>query len=89
MLISVPRIYERVYAKLQETLAASAFKTRLFDAAQAVGWRRFCKAAGLAAAPAGEGSAWAALDPLLWPLLEPLVAADRCGRSLAGGCGWP
>ena len=73
VLISVPRIYERVFGRLQEALAGSAFRTRLFEAAQAVGWRRFCKAQGLPLAR-GEGSAWAALDPLLWPLLERLVA---------------
>lgn len=82
VLISVPRIYERVFAKLQETLAGSAFKTRLFEAAQAVGWRRFCRAQGLPLA-AGEGSAWAALDPLLWPLLDRLVA--RTLRAQFGG----
>ena len=73
VLISVPRIYERVFGRLQEALSGSALKTRLFEAAQAVGWRRFCKTQGLPLA-AGEGSAWAALDPLLWPLLDRLVA---------------
>ena len=82
ILVSVPRIYERVFAKLHESLAGSAFKTRLFHAAQAVGWRRFCKAQGLALA-AGEGSAWAAFDVLLWPLLERLVA--RKLRARFGG----
>jgi long-chain acyl-CoA synthetase len=80
VLISVPRIYERVFAKLQEALAESALKTRLFEAAQAVGWRRFCQAQGL---PLAEGSAWAALDPLLWPLLDRLVA--RTLRAQFGG----
>lgn len=82
VLISVPRIYERVFGKLQESLAGSAFKTRLFHAAQAVGWRRFCKAQHLALAD-GEGSAWAMLDPLLWPLLDRLVAGKL--RAQFGG----
>ena len=82
VLISVPRIYERVFAKLQERLAGSAVRTRLFEAAQAVGWRRFCRAQGLPLA-AGEDSAWAALDPLLWPLLDRLVA--RTLRAQFGG----
>jgi long-chain acyl-CoA synthetase len=43
ILISVPRIYERVYDKLQELLAGSALKLWLFERAQAVGWRRFCR----------------------------------------------
>lgn len=79
VLISVPRIYERVFGKLQESLAGSAFKTRLFQAAQAVGWRRFCKAQRLTLAD-GEGSAWAVLDPLLWPVFEQLVAGKLRAR---------
>ncbi|MDB5938257.1 MAG: AMP-dependent synthetase and ligase, partial [Polaromonas sp.] len=82
VLISVPRIYERVFGKLQESLAGSALKTRLFQAAQAVGWRRFCKAQRLALAD-GEGSAWAVLDPLLWPVFERLVAGKL--RAQFGG----
>jgi long-chain acyl-CoA synthetase len=82
VLISVPRIYERVFAKLQETLATSPLKTRLFEATQAVGWRRFCRSQGLPLA-AGEGSAWAWLDPMLWPLLDRLVA--RTLRAQFGG----
>ncbi|SFC77684.1 long-chain acyl-CoA synthetase [Polaromonas sp. OV174] len=73
ILVSVPRIYERVFAKLQETLAGSVFRTRLFDVAQAVGWRRFCRVQGLPLAE-GERSSWAALDALLWPVLDGLVA---------------
>ena len=82
ILISVPRIYERVFAKLQEALAVSSFKMRLFHAAQAVGWRRFCRAQGLALAE-GEGSAWAAFDSLRWPVLDRLVA--RTVRAQFGG----
>jgi len=79
VLISVPRIYERVFGKLQESLAGSVFKTRLFQIAQAVGWRRFCKAQRLELAD-GEGSAWAVLDPLLWPVLDRLVAGKLRAR---------
>ncbi|MEO8012784.1 MAG: AMP-binding protein [Polaromonas sp.] len=82
VLISVPRIYERVFGKLQESLAGSALKSRLFHAAQAVGWRRFCRAQHLTLAD-GEGSAWAMLDPLLWPLLDRLVAGKL--RAQFGG----
>ena len=82
VLISVPRIYERVFAKLQEALGASSFKMRLFHAAQAVGWRRFCGAQNLALAK-GEGSAWSAFDSLLWPVLDRLVA--RTLRAQFGG----
>jgi long-chain acyl-CoA synthetase len=82
VLVSVPRIYERVFAKLQESLAVSPLKTRLFLATQAVGWRRFCSGQKLPLAP-GEGSRWAWLDPLLWPLLDRLVA--RTLRAQFGG----
>ena len=73
VLISVPRIYERVFARLHESLAGSRFRTGLFEAAQAVGWRRFCRLQDLPLAE-GERSVWAALDRLVWPLLERLVA---------------
>ena len=82
VLISVPRIYERVFGKLQESLAGSALKSRLFHAAQAVGWRRFCKVQHLTLAD-GEGSAWSMLDSLLWPLLDKLVAGKL--RAQFGG----
>ena len=82
VLISVPRIYERVFAKLQESLVGLPFKARLFHAAQAVGWRRFCEAQGLKP-KAGEDSAWSVLDPLLWPVLDRLVG--RKLRAQFGG----
>jgi len=70
VLISVPRIYERVHAKVQEMLAASPPKQRLFRAAQAAGWRRFARAQGLATEQRGP----ALLDAIAWPLLDRLVA---------------
>lgn len=81
VLISVPRIYERVQARIQEALAASPLKAKLFALAQAVGWRRFCREQGLPA----EASPWAALDGLLWPLLRSLAAQpllDQFGGRL-------
>ncbi len=43
ILVSVPRIYERFYAKLQEMLGRSGCLTRLiFAATQKVGWHQFC-----------------------------------------------
>ncbi|WP_313076258.1 long-chain fatty acid--CoA ligase [Melaminivora sp.] len=76
VLVSVPRIYERVHAKVLETLSTSPFKKRLFDAAQDKGWRRFRARQGLAPEPLGDAAArggWARLLP--WPLLRALVAA--------------
>ncbi|MBC5782131.1 long-chain fatty acid--CoA ligase [Ramlibacter sp. USB13] len=70
ILVSVPRIYERVYAKVQAMLEASPAKHRLFAWAQAVGWRRFCRAQKL---PLEQGGS-ALVDALAWPLLSRLVA---------------
>ena len=78
----MPRIYERVFAKLQESLVGLPLKTRLFHAAQAVGWRQFCEAQGLKL-KAGEDSAWSVLDPLFWPVLDRLVG--RKLRAQFGG----
>ncbi len=77
VLISVPRIYERVHAKLQEMLATSPFKQRLFEAAQAKGWQRFRAEHGLTP-PNADDAAQAAKAGLLrflpWALLRALVA---------------
>jgi long-chain acyl-CoA synthetase len=70
-LVSVPRIYERFYAKMQEKLAQSSGSTQfLFKLAQSVGWRRFARAQGLP--DGGRGSKL--IDALLWPVLKNLVA---------------
>jgi long-chain acyl-CoA synthetase len=72
ILISVPRIYERVYARINEQLAAgSPLKRKLFDLAVDVGWSRFEHSQGR-----GE---W---HPrlLLWPLLKALVANKIMAR---------
>lgn len=70
VLISVPRIYERVFAKVQEVVSTSPMKARLFAWAQAVAWRRFCRQQGLPVESAAAG--WA--DALVWPVLQRLVA---------------
>ena len=79
ILVSVPRIYERVYGQVQTVLAASPWKQRLFEHAVRVGWRRFCRAQGLPL----EHPAPAWLDALQWPLLDRLVA--RTLRAQFGG----
>ena len=79
ILVSVPRIYERVYARLQAMLAGSAAKSRLFAWAQAVGWRRFCRTQHLPI----ETRMPALADALVWPLLDRLVA--RPLRAQFGG----
>jgi long-chain acyl-CoA synthetase len=84
LLISVPRIYERVYgavsAKLEE---GSPLKRKLFGFTVETGWARFQH-------QQGRGS-WK-ISFLLWPLLQKLVAKkvlDRLGgrlrAALSGG----
>ncbi|MGB5259292.1 MAG: long-chain fatty acid--CoA ligase [Gammaproteobacteria bacterium] len=66
LLISVPRIYERVYNKIQAGLAEkSPLARKLFNLAVDVGWQRFEHRQGRAG--------WSPLF-LLWPLLDKLVA---------------
>ena len=73
VLISVPRIYERVQAKINEQLTGGV-KAKLFRLAVVVGWARFLHQQGR--------GAW---QPklLLWPLLRSLVA-DKVLAKLGG-----
>jgi long-chain acyl-CoA synthetase len=65
-MISVPRIYERVYNKIQAGLAEkSPLATRLFNLAVDTGWKRFLHRQGR--------GGWHPVF-LLWPLLNKLVA---------------
>ena len=76
-LISVPRIYERVYGRIQDGLAKKSPLARLlFNLAVRVGWRRFEHAQGRAV---WHPELW------LWPLLHKLVARtviDKLGGRL-------
>jgi long-chain acyl-CoA synthetase len=88
ILISVPRIYERVYAAIKARLAEGPyFRSRLFEKAVEVGWRRFEHSQGRAG--------WSA-SFLLWPLLDALVASKIRARlggnlraALSGGAALP
>jgi long-chain acyl-CoA synthetase len=88
ILISVPRIYERVYNKIQAGLAEkSRLAAGLFNLAVNTGWARFLH-------EQGRGP-WK-LSFLLWPLLNKLVAgkilAKLGGRmrvAVAGGAPLP
>jgi long-chain acyl-CoA synthetase len=77
VLVSVPRIYERVYGRIQDGLAKKKpLAKKLFDLAVRVGWRRFERAQGRAS--------WHP-ELLLWPLLHKLVAGnvtDKLGGRL-------
>ena len=68
VLISVPRIYERVYARIQDGLEKKgALAKLLFNLAVQVGWRRFERAQGRVG--------WHP-ELVLWPLLHKLVAGN-------------
>jgi long-chain acyl-CoA synthetase len=74
-LIAVPRIFERVYGRLNEQMAAkSAFARLLFDTAISVGWRRFLWQQGR--------QGWRP-SLMLWPLLRKLVAS-KISSKLGG-----
>ncbi|AFU46122.1 AMP-dependent synthetase and ligase [Acidovorax sp. KKS102] len=75
VLVSVPRIYERIHAKLIEKLSPTPWKMQLYEAAQNKGWARFCAAQRLPA-PTPDASSQAAgwMAALPWPVLHALVA---------------
>ncbi len=81
LMISVPRIYERVYNKIQAGLAEkSPLATKLFNLAVDTGWKRFLHRQG-------RGS-WHPVF-LLWPLLNKLGGRQDHGktrRQYAPGC---
>jgi len=75
IIISVPRVFERVHRKIRHILAAGpAWKRRLFDLTIDIGWRRFLHSQG-------RGD-WSPIF-LLWPLLDWLVA-KRILSALGG-----
>jgi long-chain acyl-CoA synthetase len=80
LLISVPRIYERVYGAIHSKLEEGPpLKRKLFHLAVEVGWARFEYQQGRAGWKPGF---------LLWPLLQKLVAQkilDRLGGRLQIG----
>ncbi|HXU94599.1 MAG TPA: long-chain fatty acid--CoA ligase [Gallionella sp.] len=77
LIISVPRIYERVYGAIRARLEdGSSLRRKLFHFAVETGWARFEHAQGR--------GPWKA-SFLLWPLLQKLVAQkvlDRLGGRL-------
>jgi len=88
LMIAVPRVFERMYAKLHERLGKeSRLHRALFDWTVAVGWHRFEHSQGRA--PWGS-------DLLLWPLLQRLVAVKVTARmggrmriAVSGGAALP
>ncbi|WP_127478543.1 AMP-dependent synthetase/ligase [Sulfurivermis fontis] len=72
ILIAVPRVFERVYARIQDGLTQRPPLARaLFHATLAVGWRRFLWRQGR------SGWSW---QLLFWPLLHRLVARKVTAR---------
>jgi long-chain acyl-CoA synthetase len=88
VLISVPRIYERVYAAIKTKLGEGpALARKLFELAVAVGWARF---------EHSQGRGPFKLSFVLWPLLDRLVAAKvlrrlggRLRAAVSGGAALP
>jgi long-chain acyl-CoA synthetase len=84
VLISVPRIYERLYARIRDTLAKQGpLAKQAFGLAVRVGWRRF--------EHSQRRAAWHPML-LLWPLLQKRVAASlteklggRLWLAISGG----
>lgn len=75
VVISVPRVFERIHKRIMAKLAtAPAWKQRLFALTVAVGWQRFLH-------QQGRGS-WSPRF-LLWPLLQRLIA-DKVLHALGG-----
>jgi long-chain acyl-CoA synthetase len=70
ILIAVPRIFERIWGRMQEQMPPGSPKRKLFDAAVRIGWARFQGQATLG-------------DNLLWPLLK-LLVAKKLHRRLGG-----
>lgn len=70
VLIAVPRIFERIHARMQEGLAPGSFRRRLFERAVDIGWKRF----------RDQASLW---ERLFWPLFK-LLVANKLKRRVGG-----
>ena len=80
ILMSVPRIYEKVYDKIQDALVKKpAFGQKLFHTAVDVGYRRFCRENGLPV----QGGFLSLFDPLIAGVLDKKVGTGI--RGIFGG----
>lgn len=85
VLVSVPRIYERIYAKVQETLQEHGPVGRtLLSWAEAIGWHKFLATQEHAELGVAERLAWQALQPLV---AQRVLGAfgGRLRMAIAGG----
>lgn len=81
VIISVPRVYERIFARVQDKLKKSKPAARyLFDWAVEIGWRDFCRRNHLPVEHTGR--AW--LDGLMRPLVRKVSSTllDQFGGRL-------
>lgn len=81
VIISVPRVYERIFARVQDKLKKSRPAARyLFDWAVEIGWRDFCRRNHLPMEHTGR--AW--LDGLMRPLVRKVSSTllDQFGGRL-------
>ena len=73
VLLSVPRLYDKIYLAIQAKVGEHGLKRRLLDKTVAIGWRRFEAAGGRAPKPDLSAQ-------LAWPLLCQLVARPVLNR---------
>lgn len=79
ILVSVPRIYERVLGKIESDLAGSVIKSWLFQQAVSTGWRRYRRHCGTAQG----GMLQQLIDQLSWPVYKSLIA-QKLQRQFGG-----
>ena len=80
VLISVPRIYERIYARINDKLKkAPKYARWLFECCVNVGWRNFCRSNRMPV----PSAAFMWLDGLTGPILKKLIA-DKITRQFGG-----
>ena len=88
VIISVPRVYERIHARVEERLRkASSLQRRLFEAAVATGWRDFCRKNGLPL-ESGSGLLDALVRTFVLPRVRETLLAQFGGRlriAISGG----
>jgi len=89
VLVSVPRIYERAYARIVQGLEARPLARALFEWTVDIGWQRF-------AAAQGRGPRPGPLARLAWPPLRRLIArrvlarfGGRVRLAVSGGAALP
>ena len=74
VLISVPRVFERAYTRIEAEFAGrSVYVRKLFDLTQRIGWARFLWRQGR-----GDPPAW--WQNALWPLLDRVVGRKILSR---------